>query len=130
MNLAKYTSIIVVLFWTRVTTSGQATPASDDVDCQQCNAQCPTRPIESQSRVIIGQRGPPGPRGEWGSPGNKGYTGDRRYRGSKGDRGPNGVVNMTAIELLIDQRIQQGMTLQGKVKGDLRSKHNENSNLR
>lgn len=50
--------------------------------------------------------GPPGPKGPIGSPGDRGLQG---VVGPVGLPGPQGVVNLTAIEEIIDLKIKAGM---------------------
>lgn len=75
-----------------------------NIVCQQCNAWCSAdQSVQIEARIgKAGPRGPPGRAGPVGPTGRQGLAGPA---GQKGDPGPPGVVNMTIIEELIENKI-------------------------
>lgn len=89
------------------------TSSFKSVVCQQCDRWCDsvdTISVGSPTRVgkagARGIRGIPGPIGPIGRPG---VVGPRGIAGPVGPPGPEGVVNMTAVEEVIDRRIKLGI---------------------
>lgn len=80
--------------------------------CQQCDGWCYSEnAISVDNPIRIGKAGPPGIRGLPGPVGPIGKPGDVGHRGIPGPAGPpgpQGLVNMTAIEEVMDRKIKAG----------------------
>ena len=84
--------------------------AFEDLVCQQCRSwHGMSEGINTAARVgKAGPIGPQGPRGVPGPRGIRGESGPPGKIGNPGPIGPQGVMNVTAIEEIIDRKIRAG----------------------
>ena len=84
--------------------------AFEEVVCQQCHSWCwaNERGDVMQRVGKAGPRGPPGRQGVAGLQGLRGEKGPPGEIGPAGPSGPEGVVNITAIEDLINNTVEAG----------------------